>query len=694
MHNIKKHTCTALNWLFKQTPLGRAVEWHAVKCFGRVVRRALHYKYTVALSVLCSLLVGFLWGGNIAVVYPFVEVVFRGESFHDWIDRQITTSEETSAKLSNSITDLEKQLAAAGPAARPDILRQIEINKGRLQTEEAALARSRKQEPYIKRYLPDDPFKDLVIVVTLLILGTLLKSLFLVANIMLVTRAKQMAIFDLQNEFFQRTLRMDLATLSQDRTSGLLSRFTYDVRALEGGIDTLLGAGVREPLKMIACLVGAALISWQLLLFSLIVTPFGLILMRRLMKSMMNYSGKSMDVIQEVYGRLSEAFNGIKVVKAFTMEKHEEKRFHDTTREFVSMSMRMVKYFSLFKPVTELMSIVVVSLAILAGAHLVLNEATHVFGIRMGARPLSAASLMMFFALLAGMADPARKMSNLFAALFGGIVASQRIFAMMDREPAIQDPADPVPVPPAPKELVFDDVEFHYQPDEPVLKGINLRIRVGETLALVGQNGCGKSTLVNMIPRFYDPIGGAVKFDDVDLRDVRLPELRGKIGIVTQETTLFDEPVIENIRYGSPQASDDQVVQAAQRAHAHEFITTILEQGYQTVVGQGGTRLSGGQRQRIALARAILRDPQIFVLDEATSQIDIESERLIHQALQSFVRDRTTIIISHRLSTLALADRIVVMESGCIVDVGTHDELLARCETYRSLHTSQVLEAA
>jgi ATP-binding cassette subfamily B protein/subfamily B ATP-binding cassette protein MsbA len=264
--------------------------------------------------------------------------------------------------------------------------------------------------------------------------------------------------------------------------------------------------------------------------------------------------------------------------------------------------------------------------------------------------------------------------------------ASERIYQLIDRPSEIKNPPRPKPLPRHHREIEFRAVNFHYKPGTPVLRDVNLRIPFGETIALVGANGCGKSTLVNLLPRFFDPIQGVVLLDGTDVRDVRLRDLRRQIGLVPQNTLLFDDTVFNNIRYGCPDATREQVIAAARQAHAHQFIEERLSDGYETIAGPQGNQLSGGQRQRIALARAILRDPGILILDEATSQIDVESEQLIHQVLEQFTLDRTAIIITHRLSTLALADRIVVMDAGRIVDLGQHEELLRRCELYARLH--------
>jgi ATP-binding cassette subfamily B protein/subfamily B ATP-binding cassette protein MsbA len=398
--------------------------------------------------------------------------------------------------------------------------------------------------------------------------------------------------------------------------------------------------------------------------------------------------------MSQIYAILEETFHGIKAVKAFTMERAERLRFHQNSKKFYRKSMRIARYDSLTHPVTEMMGIATICLAIMAGAWLVLNQETHLLGIRMSHRPLSFGSLFLFFGLLSGVSDPARKLSEVFSRIQRAAAAADRIYTLLDREPRIRDPKQPRPCPRHRKELAFENISFSYVESQPVLERVDLKVPFGETVAIVGPNGCGKSTLVNLVPRFFDPVEGCVRLDGVDVREVRMRDLRSQIGLVTQETLLFDDTVFNNIRYGSPRATRDEVIEAARQAHAHRFIEQKLESGYETVVGPQGSFLSGGQRQRIALARAILRDPPILILDEATSQVDLESEQLIHKVLEQFVRNRTTLIVTHRMSTLALANRIVVMNAGRITDVGRHEELLRRCDLYRRLHEIQFREIA
>ena len=645
----------------------------------------------------CCLAVALLWSANIGTVYPIIEVIFQNKSVPQWADEEIAELEVSSRETTEQIARDQELLnddSLSDRSQRADLEHELVLNRAKFAAEQKALDRAKWIQPYAHQYLPSTPFSTLVIVVLFLITGTLIKDLFLVGNMIMVQRLGQLATFDLRKQFYRNTIRMDLSAFGDDRTSDLMARFTNDMKAVTGGITTLLGKTVREPLKMVVCLVGATIICWRLLLLSLIIAPLAIYLISRLASAIRRTSRRALEEMTQLYGVLSETFSGIQIVKAFTMERFERQRFHETAKNYYRRSMRIAKYNSLIRPTTELMGISIICLAMLAGGYLVLNQQTHLFGIRMSVRPLQFGALITFYALLIGASDPLRKMADVFASLQSSAAGADRIYELLDREPAIREVANPQPFKKIPHELVFHDINFHYSADQPVIESFNLTVKPGETIAIVGPNGCGKSTLASLIPRFYDPVTGSITLDDIDLRQYRLSELRQLIGLVTQQTLLFDDTILNNLRYGSPTATDDQVISAAKQSRADQFISQQLTDGYQTIVGEGGNKLSGGQRQRIALARAILRNPEILVLDEATSQIDPESEVLIHQALEQFTQGRTTILITHRSSSLSLADRVVVMEAGRLVDQGTTDQLLGRCSLFQRLFQQELKESA
>ena len=549
-------------------------------------------------------------------------------------------------------------------------------------------------QPLIHQYAPTDPFKTVVYMVLLLLVATLVKGTLMFMNHMFVNSLSERVSYDLRKQVFEHALKMDMGAFGDRRSAGLLTHLLGDVGGIRGGIHTLFGAGVMEPLKMIACLIGASLICWRLLALSLFLAPLAAYAVRKLGASIKRANRRAMEENALFFGSLTETLNGIQTVQAFTMEPSELERFERAATACWRKSMRIVFYIATAKPVNELLGIAVICIALIAGAYLVLNQQTHLFRIHICDRPLSIPSLLLFYGLLIGVSDPARKLSDFFGSLQGAFAAADRLYDLLDTASKITSPAQPRRLPETHKRLVFEKLQFHYHADQPVLRDFDLTIKFGETLAIVGPNGCGKSTLINLLLRFFDPISGAVRLDDVDLRECDLTELRKKIGYVTQHSQMFDDTVLNNIRYGAPDATEAQVIAAAKQAYAHQFITEKLSDGYRTIVGQGGNRLSGGQRQRLALARAILRNPEILILDEATSQVDIESEQLIHNALEKFTKGRTAIMITHRLSTLALADRVLVMDAGRIVDVGTHDELMGRCDLYRRLHEIQFKQSA
>jgi subfamily B ATP-binding cassette protein MsbA len=660
--------------------------------FLRAIRLALRYKWTFAASVFCAVMVGLLWGGNIGAVAPFVQVAFEKKTLHDWVHDEIAEHEQLVANLEREKTEFAIVPPQESEEQRLARLGKMEQRDAELMLKNASLEFYRRIEPPIQRWLPNDAFQTLVFVVVLLMIGTTIKSAFLALQTILVNRLAQLAIFNLRKDFYRHCLKMDLAQFSEEGASDLMSRFTYDMESLSNGLENLFGKAVREPLKMIVCLIGAGLICWRLLVFSLIIAPLCAVLVSKLAKALKRANRRAMEEMSQIYNLLTETFDGIKVVKAFTMERYERRRFHDGCKNYYRKAARIARYDSLTHPLTEMIGVTIICFALLAGAYLVIYQQTTLFGIKMSNEPLSFTRLALFYGLLAGVSDPARKLSEIFSRMQRASAAADRIFQQIDRPATILDPAQPRRLPRHTKTLQFNHIGFAYSPGKPVLNDIQLDVRFGERIAIVGPNGCGKSTLANLVPRFYDPTQGAVLLDGVDLRTVRRRELRAQIGLVTQEPMLFDDTVFNNIRYGSPHATAEQVYEASQAAHCHRFIEERLPHGYQTEVGTRGNQLSGGQRQRLSLARAILRDPAILILDEATSQVDLESEQIIHQVLEQFTRNRTTIIITHRMSTLALADRIVVMDAGRILDSGTHEQLLRRCELYGRLYEIQFRE--
>ena len=662
--------------------------------FVKIVRHALKFRLTLAASFICSVMVGLFWGANIGTLYPFVDVVFNGESVSKSFDRKIEQAENKIDQLRESVKEMDRQLANGFLHQQVEAERNLTVCQGRLKAEQKALDKLLKWQPYVDKYLPKKPFNTMFMITGFLLCGTVLKGLFLAWNEILITRLVQRTIFDLRKQFYRATLQLDLANFQEDRTSKLMARFTHDLTRVGEGLSIVFGQAIREPFKMLFCLIGAAWISWRLLLLSLILTPLGIFAVRALALAVKRTSHESMNAMAELYARLAESFNGIMIVKAFTMEQHERRRFHLTSKNILRRIQQMAVLRAYLKPIAELTGVIIMCLGLLVGAYLVLNQETHLLGLKISSRPLSPASLFLFYGFLMGFTDPVKKLSGVSVTLHHTAAAAERVYKMMLREPRVKDPEDPKPLPQVPSELVFDDVGFRYGKGSRVLKRIGLRIQPGECVAFVGPNGCGKSTLVKMIPRFIDPLDGHVKLGEVDLREFRIRDLRRQIGIVTQTTRLFDDTVLNNIRYGATNATESQVIEAAEKAGAHEFIMEKLSDGYNTVVGEGGNTISGGQAQRIALARAILRDPAILILDEATSNIDAKSEIEIRETLKNFIHGRITVLVTHRHPMLRLANRIVVMHAGQIRDIGTHNELIARCSGYRHLYRHKLKKSA
>ena len=388
--------------------------------------------------------------------------------------------------------------------------------------------------------------------------------------------------------------------------------------------------------------------------------------------------------MSHIYKHLQETFLGIRVVKAFTREPYERRRFAVATRDYYHKSMWVAQLDAMAGPIIELLGVAAVALALLAGAYLVLTPETHLFGMRMSDKQLDAETLLQLYALLAAIADPVRKLSSVYTRIQSGSAASDRIFHFMDRQAKVLRNSSGPRLQPHHQDIEFRDVCFSYNPGHSILTGVHLHVKHGETIAIVGKNGSGKTTLLNLLPRFHDPDHGSIFIDGLDVRTVNLRSLRQQVGIVTQDAILFDDTIYNNIAYGN-KLRRKRTSSGWRNWRTDGFILKQAN-GYDTRIGEAGLQISGGQRQRRALARALLSDPAILILDEFTSQYDAESEAILHDGLRVFLKGRTTFIITHRLNTLEVADRVVVVDGGRIAALGTHAELLKSCPLYQRLH--------
>ena len=653
----------------------------------RAIRLTFRYKFSIAASIFCALMVGVLWGGNIGVLtYPIIEICLKNDNFVDWFERKIDENEKTGNELREKIAELEHELDA-GPEKQESeaIEKELAAYRNNLDQNDWYHYALLRVQPWVNRFCPRDPFLTLVMIVAFALVGTLLKAFFTIMHTILSARIAAKTIFEIRNQMFRKIIRYEVNYFSQEGISNVMSRIMSEVNSLSVGLTVFYGKLIREPIKMITCLVGAALISWQLLLLTLILVPGAIFFIRWLARSLKRVVRRSLEQGVLLFGRLEESIRSIRIVKAFTKERHEFGKFRQTNLWLYRLQMKTAKYDSLTNPLTEVFGVLMICIAALAGSYLVMNQRMDILGIPMCNTPLSQPMLITFFMLLAGASDPARKLSDIFTQCQTAVVAANRTYELIDREIPIIDPPKPIRLPRHSQSIVFDRVSFHYKPELPILREVSLEIAFGETIGIVGPSGCGKSTMLSLIPRFADTIAGEVRIDGVAVQNAKMQDVRRMMGIITQEPILFNDTIMNNIRYGSPFATDVEVIEAAKNAFAHEFIEKELSDGYATIVGPGGALLSGGQRQRIALARAFLCDPAILLLDEATSQIDLYSEQKIHEALAKFIGKRTTILVTHRLSALALTDRIVVLHDGVIESVGTQQELLAQSPYFARL---------
>jgi ATP-binding cassette, subfamily B, bacterial MsbA len=675
-----------------------------MKNFVRALRFCWPYRYRLAVSVLCALTAAVFWGLNFTAIYPVLKILGNDQNLQDWVGERINDvdkridgdpqkpTEGLAAKAENYGKELKK--VEDWPDGELKEKKRRELTSGlarvenQLQAARWELWRWQVTKKYADAYLPTDRFQTLAAIIGLVFLAVAIKGVFEFGQESLVGSVVNLSLFDMRNRFYRRILHLDVNSFGEQGSAELMARFTNDMELLGLGKKTLFGKVIAEPLRAIACIIIGLWISWQLTLMFLVLVPIAAFILTRVGRWMKRATRRLLERMSSIYKILQESLQGIRVVKAYTMEPYERRRFHEATRDYYRKAMQVVNLDAAAGPIVELLGVGAVALAFLAGAYLVLTGHRHLFSLQMTAQPLDAESLLSLYLLLAAIADPVRKLSSVYTRIQSGFAAADRIFQFADMQPRIRLNSEGTRLPRHGERLEFRNVCFSYEPGKETLTNINLSVRFGETIAIVGANGSGKTTLVGLVPRFHDVDHGSILLDGHDVRHAHLRSLRRQIGVVTQDPILFADSIYNNIKYGNKRATREQVEEAARQAYAHDFIVE-KEGGYQFMLGEGGSGLSGGQKQRLALARAILRDPAILILDEFTSQYDAESEAKIHKTLRTFVRDRTTIVVTHRLNTLEIADRIVVLEAGRIAAVGTHAELLATCPAYQRLHEAQ-----
>jgi ATP-binding cassette, subfamily B, bacterial MsbA len=532
--------------------------------------------------------------------------------------------------------------------------------------------------PWIIKIVTDDVLirRD-VVQLNIVTIGTVVifffRSLALYGQTYLIAYVGQKVIADLRNAVFQHLQKLSLAYFEQRRTGAIMSRLTNDVGVLQNAITSGIIDLVTEGIALIGSIGFMIYIDWKLTLLTLFTMPFVAYTIQSFGRKIRQASGTIQEKASDITSVLQETISAIRVVKSFARENYEIDRFGmENYRNFRAI-MRGAQLNAFLTPIVEFLTALGVTAIIWYGGKEVIDGT------------LSSGALIAYLFYVGNLSNPLKRLSRVVSSIQQAIAASMRVFEVLDTESDITDCPGAISLPPVHGHVQFQNVTFGYNPEEPVLKNIVLTSQPGQVIALVGPSGAGKSTIVNLIPRFYDPAEGYITIDGYDVRGVTLSSLREQVGIVPQETVLFNGSVRDNIRYGKLDGTDAEIEAAARAANAHSFITA-MSQGYDSQIGERGTKLSGGQRQRISIARAILKNPRILILDEATSALDTESEKLVQEALERLMVNRTTFVIAHRLSTIQNADKIIVMDKGCIVEIGTHTELLAQNGLYSKLH--------
>ncbi|MDI7197791.1 ABC transporter ATP-binding protein [Leptospira santarosai] len=623
--------------------------------YKRLLKYSFKYKYRLTLGIVLSFFVSVLNGASLTSLIPIFD--------------SLGTGEKTNFEI--SLTKKDKTL-----------LQRLQENDSFSRTESVEL-RLAKWKVRLNSSLKKMSHDQLVLLFCFVVFPVyLLKLIFLAAAVYCINSAGYLAIRDLRAELYAKAQILPLNHFVQEKTGILMSRIINDVEVLGKLISSDLKDAITDFFYIVTHLLLLLYLSWKMFLAVFIIVPIVMGPVSAFADKIRRATRNQQERLSSLNGHLQEVISGIRVIRAFSMEKAEAKRFWEFNQDLSDKTFKGHFYHQVGPSLTELFSSIVVVIFLSFGAYL-MEDGT-----------FSRGMFMAFFLTLIFLMRPFKQMSMLSNSIQSAISAGSRVFELLDQETDIQNPASPKFLKKMEKGLSFNNVTFAYPGAKtPAIREINLEIPKGETVALVGASGSGKSTLVDLVPRLIDPQEGRVLIDGIDIRELDLSNLRKRIGIVAQQVFLFNGTIRENICYGNQGVTEKQLCSACEQAFAMEFILSF-EDGFDTIVGERGVMLSGGQRQRIAIARALLLDPEILILDEATSALDTESERLVQQALESLYKNRTVIIIAHRLSTVQIANTIFAMEDGRIVESGTHTELIRLDGKYKKLYDIQFVESS
>ena len=615
-----------------------------MKTYFRILTYIKRYKKHLSASIVFTIFSSLLDGSSILLAIPLLDTLFQ----------------QAGVGGGETVKQLQTQIQNRGGGGITNIFNDI-MNA-------------------IKSFIfVGDTTEVLVKICLLILLAFLGKNIFAYLQAYALAHVEQGLIRDMRDEAYNHLHKLPMGFFKNEKTGNLISRITNDVNMVQSSVSAVFLNLIREPLKILIFLGIAFSISWKLTLFSLFVLPASMFIIGYIGLIVRKQSGLLQEKMADITTNLHETITGVKIVKAFGMEDYENKKFFKETNKYFKLSLKITRIRNIASPTTEFLSVIVAVMIIYFGAQLVLVD-----------KSITASEFIAFLFAIFQLMPPIKELSTVNNRIQESSAAADRVFQIVDTEPGIKNIENPVKIDGFKNSIEFEHVSFMYEDsEEAVLDDVNLKANKGNIIALVGSSGAGKTTMVDLIPRFFDPTAGRILLDGTDLKQIRIEDLRKLMGIVTQETVLFNESAKSNIAYGLGDYPDDKIIEAAKAANAHNFILELPKK-YDTIIGEKGTKLSGGQRQRISIARALLKNPPIMIFDEATSALDNESEVLVQEAIERLMHDRTVFVIAHRLSTIRNADRIIVLDKGKIVQDGKHEELLADEEgIYKKLYELQ-----